>query len=199
MQFLSFLRPVFGKLIWRVNTKSKLIYLTFDDGPVPEVTIPILDILDKYGWKATFFCVGDNVRKHPDVYREVLKRGHRVGNHTFNHIKACRNTTRDYIANVKKASEYIDSHLFRPPHGILKFSQIRALKKEYDIVMWDLITFDYNRKKKPDQIMKTVQKHLRAGSIVVFHDSVKAKDNVLSVLPEVLAFWKSEGYDFGLL
>ncbi|MDD2286472.1 MAG: polysaccharide deacetylase family protein [Paludibacter sp.] len=199
MQFPRFLRPLFGKLIWRVNTQSKLIYLTFDDGPVPEVTPQVLDILDEYGWKATFFCVGDNVRKYPEVYQEVLRRGHRVGNHSFNHIRGYRYTVEDYVANVKKASAFIDSRLFRPPHGRITFSQIKALKEEYDIVMWDVITFDYDKKKKPEQIMRTVERYLRTGSIVVFHDSIKAKENVLTVLPQALAYWKEKGYSYGLL
>jgi len=199
MQFPRFLRPLFGKLTWRVKTKSKLIYLTFDDGPVPEVTPQVLDILDEYGWKATFFCVGDNVRKYPEVYQEVLRRGHRVGNHSFNHIRGYRYPVEDYVDNVKKASVYIESRLFRPPHGRITFSQIKALKEDYDIVMWDVITFDYDRKKKPEQIMQTLRRYLRRGSVVVFHDSIKAKENVLTVLPQALAYWKEKGYSFGLL
>jgi peptidoglycan/xylan/chitin deacetylase (PgdA/CDA1 family) len=199
MQFPRFLRPLFGKLTWRVKTDSKLIYLTFDDGPVPEVTPQVLDILDEYGWKATFFCVGDNVRKYPEVYQEVLRRGHRVGNHSFNHIRGYRYSVEDYVANVQKASAYIESRLFRPPHGRITFSQIKALKEDYDIVMWDVITYDYDKKKKPEQIMRTVRNYLRKGSIVVFHDSIKAKDNVLTVLPQALAYWKEKGYSYGLL
>ncbi len=199
MQFPRFLRPLFGKLTWRVKTDSKLVYLTFDDGPVPEVTPQVLDILDEYGWKATFFCVGDNVRKYPEVYQEVLRRGHRVGNHSFNHIRGYRYSVEDYVANVQKASAYIESRLFRPPHGRITFSQIKALKEDYDIVMWDVITYDYDKKKKPEQIMRTVRNYLRKGSIVVFHDSIKAKDNVLTVLPQALAYWKEKGYSYGLL
>ncbi len=199
MQFPRFLRPLFGKLIWRVKTESKLIYLTFDDGPVPEVTPQVLDILDEYGWKATFFCVGDNVRKYPEVYQEVLRRGHRVGNHSFNHIRGYRYSVEDYVANVQKASVYIESRLFRPPHGRITFSQIKALKEDYDIVMWDVITYDYDKKKKAEQILRTVRNYLRKGSIVVFHDSIKAKENVLTVLPQALAYWKEKGYSYGLL
>lgn len=199
MQFPRFLRPLFGKLTWRVKTDSKLIYLTFDDGPVPEVTPQVLDILDEYGWKATFFCVGDNVRKYPEVYQEVLRRGHRVGNHSFNHIRGYRYSVEDYVANVQKASAYIESRLFRPPHGRITFSQIKALKEDYDIVMWDVITYDYDKKKKAEQILRTVRNYLRKGSIVVFHDSIKAKENVLTVLPQALAYWKEKGYSYGLL
>ncbi|HOG06099.1 MAG: polysaccharide deacetylase family protein [Paludibacter sp.] len=189
----------FPSLTWRIRTHSKLIYLTFDDGPVPQVTPQVLDILDTFGWKATFFCVGENVVKHPDLYREVLARGHRTGNHSYNHIRGFRYTTDEYVQNVKKASEIIQSKLFRPPHGRMTFAQMKALQKEYDIVMWDVITRDYDKKRSPERILKIIKRNLRKGSVVVFHDSLKAKENVLEVLPKALEFWKSEGYDWGLL
>lgn len=189
----------FPSLTWRVKTCSKLIYLTFDDGPVPQVTPQVLNILDAFGWRATFFCVGENVAKHPDLYREVLARGHRTGNHSYNHIRGFRYTTDEYVQNVKKASEIIQSKLFRPPHGRMTFAQMKALHKEYDIVMWDVITRDYDQKKSPERILKAIKRNLRKGSVVVFHDSLKAKENVLEVLPKALEFWKSEGYDWGLL
>ena len=199
MQFPKFLRPFFGKLIWQVDTDSRLIYLTFDDGPVPEVTPKVLDILDRYGWKATFFCVGENVMKHPDLYQEILRRGHSVGNHSFNHIRGFAYPLGEYVANVRKASVYIDSKLFRPPHGRIRFSQINALKNDYQIVMWDVITYDYDRNKSPESILKIIKRHLRKGSIVVFHDSIKAEKNVLAVLPKALEYWKEQNYQYGLL
>jgi peptidoglycan-N-acetylglucosamine deacetylase len=199
MQFPKILRPLFGKLIWQVDTDSRLIYLTFDDGPVPEVTPKVLDILDRYGWKATFFCVGENVMKYPDLYQEILRRGHRVGNHSFNHIRGFAYSVEDYVANVRKASVYIDSKLFRPPHGRIRLSQINALKQDYKIVMWDVITYDYDRKKSPESIFNTIKRHLRKGSIVVFHDSIKAEKNVLTVLPKALEYWKEQNYQYGLL
>ena len=199
MQFPRFLRPLFGKVTWQVKTSSKLIYLTFDDGPVPEVTPQVLDILDEYGWKATFFCVGENVQKHPEVYQEVLKRGHRVGNHSFNHIRGYKHTVQDYVANVKKAAAYIDSRLFRPPHGQLTRRLKRKLTADYTVVMWDVLTYDYDASMTEEAVLKIVKRGLRPGSIVVFHDSIKAKDNVLTALPQALAFWKEKGYSFGLL
>lgn len=199
IQFPAFLRPLFGKLTWRIDTKSRLIYLTFDDGPVPEITPQVLDILDEHGWKATFFCVGENVQKYPTLYQEILRRGHRVGNHTFNHISGYKYTVEEYKENVEKASKYIDSQLFRPPNGRIKCAQIKALKDDYQIIMWDVITYDYERKKSPDSILKTIKQHLRKGSIVVFHDSIKAEKNVLAVLPKALAYWNEQNYQYGLL
>lgn len=199
MQFSRLPALFFPSLIWRVKTRSKLIYLTFDDGPVPEVTPQVLDILDAFGWKATFFCVGENVVKYPDLYQEILARGHRTGNHSYNHIRGFRYATEEYVQNVKKASEMIQSKLFRPPHGRIKLAQLKALRKEYDIVMWDVITYDYDRGRSPERILKTIRRNLRKGSVVVFHDSLKAKANVLEVLPKALAFWQSKGYGCALL
>jgi peptidoglycan/xylan/chitin deacetylase (PgdA/CDA1 family) len=199
MQFSRLPALFFPSLIWRVKTRSKLIYLTFDDGPVPEVTPQVLDILDAFGWKATFFCVGENVVKYPDLYQEILARGHRTGNHSYNHIRGFRYATEEYVQNVKKASEMIQSKLFRPPHGRIKPAQLKALRKEYDIVMWDVITYDYDRGRSPERILKTIRRNLRKGSVVVFHDSLKAKANVLEVLPKALAFWQSKGYGCALL
>jgi peptidoglycan/xylan/chitin deacetylase (PgdA/CDA1 family) len=200
LQFPRFLRPLFGKSVqWKVQTSSKVIYLTFDDGPVPEVTPQVLDILDSYGWKATFFCVGDNVRKYPELYQEVLRRGHRTANHTFNHLKGFETPTDKYVENIAQAAQYIDSDLFRPPHGHIRCKQIRMLKKNYQLIMWDVITHDYNQSLTPEQVYKNVERYLRKGSIVVFHDSIKARKNVLAVLPRALAFWKENGYQSGLL
>lgn len=198
-QFPAFLRPFFAGTVWRKKTSSKVIYLTFDDGPVPEVTPQVLDILDRYGWKATFFNVGDNVRKYPELYRELINRGHQTGNHTFNHLAGYKYSTDEYVSNVRKAAEYIRSNLFRPPHGRITRAQIKALKQDYRIIMWDVITHDYNARLSREQVLKNVTRNLRKGSIVVFHDSVKARNHVLSVLPDAIEFWISNGYTFGLL
>ena len=198
-QFPRIFRPLFGKVIWRKNPSEKVIYLTFDDGPVPEVTPQVLDILDIYGWKATFFCVGENVQKYPELYADILKRGHNVGNHSFNHIKGYKYSTIEYVDNVKKAAQFIDSKLFRPPYGRIKWNQIKALRKNYEIVMWDVITHDYNKNLCVDDVFKNVKRNLRKGSIVVFHDSIKAKNNVLQALPLSIEFWESKAYSYGLL
>ncbi|MDR1678246.1 MAG: polysaccharide deacetylase family protein [Prevotellaceae bacterium] len=182
--------------IWRIKEDEKVIYLTFDDGPVPEITLAVLDILDKYGIKATFFCVGENVVKYPEVYAEILRRGHRTGNHTFNHLKGFGCTAKSYIANVAKAAEIIDSNLFRPPYGRITRKQLRLLGCRYKVVLWDLITRDYNRLLSPEFIMKKIRKLSRNGSVVVFHDSEKAKKNLFAVLPQAIEFWQKEGYRF---
>jgi peptidoglycan/xylan/chitin deacetylase (PgdA/CDA1 family) len=199
IQVPDLLRPLLGKLTWRRDSSSKVIYITFDDGPVPEVTPLVLELLDKHNIKATFFCVGDNVRKHPEVYNEVVRRGHKTGNHTFNHIKGFSFSVDEYVANVEKAAEYIDSELFRPPYGRIKRSQIKRLQSRYEIIMWDLITYDYNRKLSKKSMLRNIKHYSRSGSIIVFHDSIKAKDNMLAVLPMAIEYWNSQGYTYGVL
>ncbi len=188
-----------GKLTWRKNPSSKVIYLTFDDGPVPEVTPQVLEILDNYNLKATFFCVGENVQRYPEVYTELLNRGHKTANHTFNHLKGFSTPTEAYIENIQKAATYIDSHLFRPPHGQITLSQKKILNAHYEIIMWDIITHDYDRKLSPTTILKKIKSDSRNGSIVVFHDSIKAKNTMLAVLPLAIEYWIAQGYTFGTL
>jgi len=199
VQFPRIFRPFMGKLTWRKNPSEKVIYLTFDDGPVPEVTPQVLDILDKYELKATFFCVGENVQKYPELYADVISRGHKTGNHTFNHLKGFSVTSEEYEENVKKASEYIDSKLFRPPYGRITPKQLKQLSPLYEIIMWDFITHDYNRNLSPATILKIVKRYSRNGAIVVFHDSIKSKANVLTALPLAIEFLKGQGYAFGVL
>ena len=199
IQFPDVLRPFLGKLLWRKNPSEKVIYLTFDDGPVPEVTPLVLDLLDEYNLKATFFCVGENVEKYPEVYKEVLRRGHKTGNHTYNHLKGIAVSTNEYVTNVEKAATQIDSKLFRPPYGRIKNSQKKALLEDYEIVMWDIITRDYDSRLSPVSIMQNIKRYSRNGSLVVFHDSIKAERNMLTVLPLAIEYWNSKGYRFGVL
>ncbi len=194
-QVPDYIQKIWRTPIWRINPDEKSVYLTFDDGPNPKVTPLVLDILDKFGVKATFFCVGENVKKYPEVFREVKRRGHTVGNHTFNHLKGYKSSTQEYVKNVWKADEYVHSNLFRPPHGRIKLSQIRTLKRDFKIIMWDFITYDFDSKVTPDAILKEVKKRTRNGSIVIFHDSLKAEKNMLAALPKALEFWKEEGYE----
>jgi peptidoglycan/xylan/chitin deacetylase (PgdA/CDA1 family) len=199
-QVPRWLRPLLGKeLLWKVGSSSKVLYLTFDDGPIPEVTPQVLSILDHYGWKATFFCVGENVMRYPELYQRLIDSGHRTGNHTFNHLQRFKSSLSDYIANVYKARERIESDLFRPPHGQITRKTSRILQRDFRLVMWDVLTYDYDASMTEEAIMNLVRKELRPGSIVVFHDSLKARDRVLKVLPKALEYWKLNGYTFGLL
>ncbi|MDH6314146.1 peptidoglycan/xylan/chitin deacetylase (PgdA/CDA1 family) [Parabacteroides sp. PFB2-10] len=191
-------RALFPGAIWRLPDAEKCVYLTFDDGPIPEITPWVLDVLDEYDVKATFFCVGDNVRKHPDIYRMILERGHRVGNHTFNHIQGIRFWTKNYLANVEKAAELIDSPLFRPPHGHMRMPQILSLRDTYRIIMWDVVTRDYSPHLTPGEVLRVVKRYTRNGSIIVFHDSLKAEENMKYAMPRAIEWLKQEGYTFKL-
>ena len=195
-----FYRILFPQALWRLpDEKEKCVYLTFDDGPIPEVTPWVLDVLDRYDIKATFFMVGDNVRKHPNVFDEVLRRGHDIGNHTFNHIQGIRFWTHNYLANVHKAADLIPSRLFRPPHGHMRIPQLWALRKEYRIVMWDVVTRDYSPHVTPQNVLQNVQRYTRNGSIIVFHDSLKAEKNMRWAMPRAIEWLMDEGYNVRLL
>ena len=198
-QLPIWVRGIYRNITWRKSSREKIIYLTFDDGPIPEVTPWVLDILDHYKIKATFFCVGDNVRKHPEVYQEILRRGHRTGNHTYNHIRGLLTNTDEYLANVERADTYIDSDLFRPPHGDMKFRQLRQLRKKYQIIQWDVISRDYNKKLKKEKVLDIVLKYARNGSIIVFHDSLKAENNMKYAMPKAIEVLLERGYEFRTL
>lgn len=175
------------------------VYLTFDDGPIPEVTPWVLDVLDRYGIKATFFMVGDNVRKHPDVYEEVVRRGHRIGNHTMHHVSGFRLTRRSYLRDVAEARQYIDSDLFRPPHGWLRPRQTWALHEQFRVVMFDLVTRDYSKWLRPQDVVRNVKLFARDGSVIVFHDSLKSWPRLQEALPQALEWLIEQGYEFRLL
>ena len=192
-------RMLYPHAEWRGNTKEKVVYLTFDDGPIPGVTPWVLDLLDKYGIKATFFLVGDNVRKHPEEFRMILERGHRVGNHTFNHVKGTSYTAPAYIANVEKANELIQSDLFRPPHGWLGYRPYHALRRRYRIIMWDLVTRDYSKHLNGEQVFGKLKHYVRNGSIITFHDSLKSEKNLNYALPRSIEWLLEQGYRFEVL
>lgn len=175
------------------------VYLTFDDGPIPESTPFILKTLSEYGAKATFFMVGDNVRKYPELYEQILAAGHQTGNHTFNHWGGFKHSVREYIENAEKADGYIHSRLFRPPHGWMRLSQYAWLKRKYRIVMWDLVTRDYSKWMTAEDILANVKRYARNGSIITFHDSLKSIDKLHYALPEALKWLKSQGYAFKTL
>lgn len=193
------IRALYPKAIWRMNPNEKAVYLTFDDGPIPEITPWVLDLLDKYEIKATFFMVGDNVRKYPETFRMVVERGHRIGNHTFNHIRGFEYLSENYLANTDKANETMKTDLFRPPHGHMRWAQYHVLKKYYKIVMWDLVTRDYSKRRNGEQVFEIVKKYVRNGSIITFHDSLKAENNMKYALPRSIEWLKEQGYEFKLL
>lgn len=182
--------------LWEVKTAEKALWLTFDDGPEPTVTPWVLEELKKYNAKATFFCLGKNVEKHPEIFRKILSDGHAVGNHTFNHLKGWHSHTRDYINDVEKCSELVKTSLFRPPYGKIKPSQFLHLRRKYQVVMWSLLSGDFDIKLEKEKCLELVLKNTKAGNIIVFHDSLKAKDKLMYVLPELLKSFKSKGYSF---
>ncbi|MBO5083249.1 MAG: polysaccharide deacetylase family protein [Bacteroidaceae bacterium] len=192
----QFIRRLYPRACWRMDSSERAVYLTFDDGPIPEVTPWVLDVLDKYRIKATFFMVGDNVRKHPDEFKMVVERGHRIGNHTYNHLKGMAEHTDHYVANIDKADCYLSTNLFRPPHGLMSLRQYRALCERYHIIMWDLVTRDYNPKLNGRQILRKVQQYARPGSIITFHDSLRATHNLYYALPRAIEWLLAEGYEF---
>lgn len=189
-------RLLFPEAIWRVKKrKRKVAYITFDDGPIPEVTPWVLDTLDRYGVKATFFFVGDNVRKHPYLYEEVKRRGHSYGNHTMHHLQGFKTPRLRYMRDITEADGLIDSTLFRPPHGLMRWAQAKAIKNHYNIVMYDLVTRDYSIKMSPEEVFRNVRRYARNGSIIVFHDSLKAERNMKEVLPRAIEWLQNEGYE----
>ena len=194
-------RLLYPKAIWRIPVPNKkTVYLTFDDGPIPEVTPWVLDVLDQFNVKATFFCVGDNVRKHGYIFEEILNRGHLVGNHTFHHLQGWQNWSSEFLNDTRKAGELINSDLFRPPHGHMKFPQPSRLKRKgYKIIMWDVVTRDYSKYMTPQQVLENVKKYTRNGSIIVFHDSLKAEANMKYALPKAIEWLLKQGYTFELV
>ena len=182
-----------------MNSKEKKVYLTFDDGPIPDVTEWVLSFLEQEKIKATFFCVGNNVDLHPQIFKKVLEAGHVCANHTFNHMNGFSVNNKTYFENIEKCDKYYGNKLFRPPHGRIKLSQYSKLKRKYKIVFWDVVSFDFDKNVTEEKCFENVKKHTRAGSIIVFHDSVKAKKNLLYALPKSVQFLKAEGYEFGTL
>lgn len=188
------LRLLYPGALWRVRVSEQVVYLSFDDGPVPEVTPWVLDQLRRVDVKATFFCIGNNVAKYPGIYRQILEAGHSVGNHTFNHVNGWKTGTAAYLADVAACGERVSSPLFRPPYGRMRLSQLRALKKQYRVILWDVLSKDYDKTVSPEQCINNVLDHVRPGSVIVFHDSVKAFPNLEPVLPVVLTELKKRGY-----
>ncbi|MFD0861074.1 polysaccharide deacetylase family protein [Sungkyunkwania multivorans] len=209
------LRKSFPSYLWRSYTKEKILYLTFDDGPIPEITERVLDILKDFNAKATFFCIGDNVDKYPAILKRILTEKHAVGNHTYNHVKGWKCSNEAYLSNVLEAevllesfirdfkkdlpnrSKEMDMKLFRPPYGQITPTQARMLQKlGYTIVMWDVVAIDWKSEISQDKVVDNVLKNAKEGSVVIFHDSVKASKNMLYALPKVLTYYHDRGFTF---
>lgn len=191
-----FIQGLFPNFTWHVPTAEKILYLTFDDGPIPEVTPWVLKQLAQFGAKATFFCVGDNIGKYPEVFQEVIDGGHAVGNHTFNHLNGWSTENIPYFHNVRRCAHLVQSPLFRPPYGRLSPKQAQFLQRHYRIVMWDVLSGDFDPSVSPEQCFDNVTRNSQPGSIVVFHDSLKTFEKLQFVLPRVLAYYASQGYRF---
>lgn len=172
------------------------LYLTFDDGPVPEVTPIVLDILKQYNAKATFFCVGDNVRKYPELFERLKAEGHSVGNHTFSHLNGHHTDNKKWYEDIEKGQELIGTNLLRPPYGRISYRQVKYLREKYRIIMWSVLTGDYDHRLTKDQVLNNALKYTRDGSIIVFHDSIKASERMLYALPKVLEHFKNNNYQF---
>lgn len=207
-----FLPILYPSLTWRMPSDTNTLYLTFDDGPVPGPTEFVLEILHRAGVKATFFSIGDNIRKHPEIFRNVLRHGHAIGNHTYHHLNGWKTTANDYEKNVKRCREEIEAHLeedshrpnsnrhllFRPPFGRVTRNQIKKLQLEYKIIMWDVLSTDYNKNLSGEKCLTNTISACRPGSIIVFHDSYKAEKNLTYVLPRFVEHFLEKGFGFGV-
>lgn len=199
MKTPTLFQKLYPGLTWRMPNDKKIIYLTFDDGPTPFVTNGLLEVLDKFDAKATFFCIGRNVERNPGLYQQIIKSGHAVGNHTYSHLKGWETPDKEYFEDIELASQFIKSDLYRPPYGKITRSQLSYLKKRYRIVMWDVMSRDYNIKLSTQRILQIVNKNVSSGSIVVFHDSLKSKEKIKHNIPVILEKFSSLGFTFASL
>lgn len=203
------MRALYPDFIWKIPTAEKEIFLTFDDGPIPEITEFVLEELKKYQAKATFFCIGDNIEKHPDIFQQILNQQHTIGNHTFNHLKGWDTQSEEYLDNFKKCENEVFKQipnpnsqipkLFRPPFGRIKRNQAKEIMKSHQIVMWDVLTGDYDQNLSKEPVLSKTLQYTEQGSIVLFHDSIKASRNMMYTLPRVLEHFSSRGFTFKAL
>ena len=203
---MNFVKPPFllskltkNNLIWQIQTETPIIYLTFDDGPIPEITPFVLKTLRDFNAKATFFCVGDNVRKHPDIFNEIVVSGHKIGNHTFNHLNGWKTHSSNYIENIEKCNDYFTTDLFRPPYGKLKPSQVLDIRKTKAIILWSVLSYDFDQHITKEECLNNALSFPDKGAIVVFHDNIKAKDNMFFALPRFLEHFTNKGFTFEIL
>lgn len=200
------LSAVYPDCLWKVNTKEKILYLTFDDGPIAETTPFVLDELKKWNAKATFFCIGKNIEANPEIFQRIINQGHSVGNHTYDHLNGWNVSDEIYFENIEKCEAVLNSKLgtrnpklLRPPYGKLKPSQHSKLKSQYKLVMWDVLSFDFDLKMEEEKVLQNVLKNAETGSIVVMHDSLKAKSKVEYALPKILKYFSEKGFEFSAL
>ncbi len=186
-------------LIWEMPDRPGEIFLTFDDGPIPEITPRILEILEQYDARASFFCVGDNIRKYPEVFQQVKEQGHTTGNHTFHHLSGWKTPIIDYMADIELCNQLVKSRFFRPPYGRIRPSYINPIKSDYEIVMWSVLSGDFDPESSPEKVLNNVIQHTTDGSIVVFHDSIKATERLYYALPRFLEHFTEKGYIFSAL
>lgn len=194
-----YVQALFPGLTWKMPADTREIYLTFDDGPIPEVTPWVLDTLREFDAHATFFCVGDNVRKYPHIFDRVVDEGHSVGNHTLNHLSGWATENISYFNNIRHCARMVSSPLFRPPYGKIRPSQVQFLQRHYRIIMWDVLSGDFDKDITPEDCYRNVIQNAGPGSIVVFHDSLKAENNLRYALPRVLKYFTEQGMTFSAL
>ena len=190
---------LFPNYVWNIQTKpnEKVIYLTFDDGPTPEITDWTLDLLKQYNAKATFFCIGNNVEKYPVIFKRIIFEKHTIGNHTHHHVKGWKTKTDDYLKDTEKASKFISSKLFRPPYGQIRSKQGKALiQLNYKIIMWNVLSFDWEKSVSQESCYQNIINNTKSGDIIVFHDSIKAAKNMQYTLPKVLEYYSIRGFKF---
>lgn len=190
---------LFTSVRFRFKQTEKIIYLSFDDGPVPLATPFVLAELEKYNARATFFCVGENAERNPGLLKAIILGGHQLANHTYNHLNGWKTSSVEYLANIEKCSVFIPSNLFRPPYGKLKLSQYKLICKKYKIVLWDNVSYDFDPSLSYDRCLLQLKKNVKPGSIVVFHDSLKSLATLKKVLPDILAYWQTAGYSFNII
>ncbi|MCO4822230.1 MAG: polysaccharide deacetylase family protein [Flavobacteriaceae bacterium] len=200
-------KRMFPNLIWDLPSREKVIYLTFDDGPTPEITNWTLEVLKRYNAKATFFCIGKNIEAHPEIFQNIMNQGHAIGNHTYNHVKGWKTKTKDYLENVNKCQDIMNSHaqnsefkiqnIFRPPYGQLRPKQAKALSAlGYNLIMWSVLSIDWDNNVNMEQCLKNVIDNTKSGHVIVFHDSIKASRNMKYALPKMLEYFNEKGFVF---
>ena len=193
----QFIQSLFPNFIWKIPGNDAILYLTFDDGPIPNVTPWVLSLLKQFNAKATFFCVGENAATHPEIIQDILAGNHSIGNHTYHHLNGWRTSTKKYLENVEQCKQVLPpTKLFRPPYGKLKLSHYSLITSHYSLIMWDVLSKDYDQNISPEKCFRNVLSKTKAGSIVVFHDSLKAKKNLYYTLPKVLEHFTKEGFEF---